>query len=142
MALSDHYRKRRDEIASEREKLAIERAQSSVQRLMDSDQFKLSALALPQSDMAVDAIITTTVKSVLDPVAQLTDTLHAKGFRSAEVRTLVHNLFNTYCAASYEGDPSKAVFEEMVGPVADYVAEHQELYNTFDPAMLRSQQYD
>lgn len=137
MSVSDFYKKKRDEIASEREKLAVERAQSSVQRLMQSDQWKLSALALPEEAMAVDVIINTTVKSVLDPVAQLTDTLRAKGFRQAEVRNLVHNLFNTYCAATYQGNPNDAVFEDMVKPVAEYVAEHQELYNTFDPAMLR-----
>ena len=55
MSLSDFYKKRSREIASERERLAIERAQSSAKRIMESDQFKLSALALPENSMAVDA---------------------------------------------------------------------------------------
>ena len=34
MALSDKYRKKREEVTTERERLAIERAQSSVKRVM------------------------------------------------------------------------------------------------------------
>lgn len=134
MALSDMYKKRRQQIASERERLAIERARSSVQRIMESEQWKLSALALPNADMAVDKIISESVKTVLDPVAQLTDTLRAKGFRPAEIRRLVHDLYSLYRLGPDDGN---VVYEDMLKPVADYVAEHQELYNTFDPEQLR-----
>lgn len=135
MALSDLYKKKREQISAERERLAIERAKDSVTRVMQSEQFKLSALALPDNAMAVDQIIQSTVQTILDPVAQLTDTLRAKGFRGAEIRRLVHDLYSLYHLGP-EGD--NIVYENMLKPVADYVAEHQELYNTFDPEQLRS----
>lgn len=134
MALSDHYRKKREEISAERERLAIERAKGSVARVLESEQFKLSALALPESAMAVDQIIQNTVQTVLDPIAQLTDTLRAKGFRNAEIRRLVHDLYLLYHLGP-EGE--NILYDDMLKPVADYVAEHQELYNTFDPEQLR-----
>ncbi len=134
MALSDRFRKKAASIAAERERLAVERAQSSIQAIMASDQFKLSALALPEGQMAVDAIIKNTVSVVLDPVGSMMDTLRAKGFRPAEIRKLVHNIHDTYNLAP---SGTNHTHEEMVGPVADFLTEHQELYNTFDPEMLR-----
>lgn len=135
MALSDMYKKKQQEISAKREQLAIERAKSSVSRVMQSEQWKLSALSLPEAEMAVDKIIQNTVQTVLDPVAQLTDTLRAKGFRPAEIRRLVHDLYLLYHLGP-EGE--NVVYENMLKPVADYVTEHQELYNTFDPEQLRS----
>ena len=134
MALSQFYQKKTAAIAAERERLAVERAQSSIKSIMESDQFKLSALALPEGQMAVDQIIKNTVSVVLDPVGQMTDTLRAKGFRPAEIRKLVHNIHDTYNLLP-AGDGH--THEEMVGPVAAFLTEHQELYNTFDPEMLR-----
>lgn len=134
MALSGKYKKAAENIANERQRLAIERAQSSVKRLMESEQFKLSALALPESSMAVDAIIKQTVETTLDSVSEFTDTLRAKGFRPAEIRKLVHNLYQLYNLGPYTHG---TLHEDMVKPVADYVRAHQELYNTFDPETLR-----
>lgn len=134
MALSDRFNKKAAEIAKEREKLAIERAKSSIKTIMESDQFKLSALALPESQMAVDAIVQNTVSVVLDPVGSMIDTLRAKGFRPAEIRRLVHNIHDTYNLPPASPEPTH---EEMVGPVANFLMQHQELYNTFDPELLR-----
>lgn len=134
MALSNLYQRKASEIAKKREELAIERARSSIEGIMQSEQFKLSAIALPESRMAVDAIVTKAVSSVLNPVAQMVDTLRAKGFRQAEIRKLVHNLHDTYNLKPDTPDPS---YDDMVGPVADWLMEHQELYNSFDPEMLR-----
>lgn len=134
MALSDRFKKQTQQVTEERQRLAIERAKSSVQQVFESEQFKLSALSLPENQMAVDSIVQTTVKSILDPVAQFTDTLRAKGFRKAEIRGLVHNLFKLYNLGKESDDTT---YEQMQEMVAYYVAEHQELYNTFDPAMLR-----
>ena len=145
MALSDKYKKKKEAIHTERERLAVERAQSSVKRIIESEQFKLSALALPESAKAVDAIIKNTVQTVLDPIAQLVDTLRAKGFRPAEIRKLVHNFYDTYCTRliGIDGDSSsdkqELTYEEMLKPVADYFMEHQELYNTLDPEQLRGE---
>lgn len=137
MALSDKFRAKTEAVQTERERLAVERAQSSAKRLLESDQFRLSALALPESEMAVDAIIRTTVGACLDPTAAFIDTLRAKGFRPAEIRATVHNLYRQYYCLT---DPSKAdnmTYEEMLAPVAEYVTSHQELYNTLDPEQLR-----
>lgn len=139
MSLSDFYKKRSREIASERERLAIERAQSSAKRIMESDQFKLSALALPENSMAVDAIIKSTVDAVLNPVADYTDTLRAKGFRPAEIRKLTHRMYLAHCVPlDQDITDSGLLYEDMVGPVADYFARHQELYNSLNPDDLRT----
>ena len=137
MALSDKYRKKREAITSERERLAIERAQSSVKRIMESEQFKLSSLALPESAMAVDAIIRDTVKTTLDPVGQLQDTLRAKGFRPAEIRKMVHRLYVTYLQPLDGKDEQVPDYEKMLSDVAIYIDAHQEIYNTLDPESLR-----
>ena len=84
--------------------------------------------------MAVDAIIKQTVETTLDSVSEFTDTLRAKGFRPAEIRKLVHNLYQLYNLGPYTPE---TLHEDMVKPVADYVRAHQELYNTFDPETLR-----
>lgn len=137
MALADFYRKSAESITQKRQELAIERSQSSIKKLMESDQFRLSVLALPESDMAVDAIINTTVKSILDPVAQFVDTLKAKGFRPAEIRATVNNLYNMYIVAMGAEPAESLTYEDKVGPVADFVMTHQEVYNTLDPERLR-----
>lgn len=137
MSLSDKYRKKREEVSSEKERLAIERAQSSVKRIMESEQFKLSSLALPESAMAVDAIIRNTVKTTLDPVGQLQDTLRAKGFRMAEIHKMVHRLYVTYLQPLDENDGQVPEYEKMLSDVAIYLDAHQEIYNTLDPESLR-----
>lgn len=134
MALSERFRKATQQVTAERERLAIERAKSGVEQVFQSEQFKLSALSLPENKMAVDAIVQTTVKSILNPVAQFTDTLRAKGFRKAEIHRLVHDLYVLYNLGE---DSETTPYETMQDAVAYYVAEHQELYNTFDPLMLR-----
>lgn len=135
MALSDRYKKSRDRIANERERLAVERAKASVQKVLESDQFRLSALALPESQMQVDTIMETTVKATLDPIGQLNDTLRAKGFRPAEVRSIVQRLYTAYIRKFDENDIPP--YEVMEKEVAYYVESHQELYNSVDVEQLR-----
>lgn len=134
MALSDYYKKKSAELTATREQLAVERARNSVQELMNSEQFKLSALALPESKMAVDAIVENTVKTVLSPVSQFTDTLRAKGFRPADIRSAVHRLYDLYNLGPTGQDVRH---EDMLDAVASYVMQHQELYNTLDPSTVR-----
>ena len=136
MALSDRYKKSRDKIASEKERLAVERAKASVQKVLESDQFKLSALALPESQMQVDAIMETTVKATLDPVGQLNDTLRAKGCRNAEIRNIVHRLYNLYIAG-FDDEDVVPPYEQMEHDVAYYMDGHQEVYSTLDIEQLR-----
>jgi hypothetical protein len=137
VSLSDKYKKKREAVATERERLAIERAQSSIKHLMESEQFKLSALSLPESSMAVDAIIQNTVKTTLNPVGQLVDILRAKGFRQAEIRKMVHRLYNTYVQPLDTPDDVVPEYEVMLNDVAIYLDAHQEIYNTLDPESLR-----
>lgn len=137
MALSDRYKKSRDKITSEKERLAVERAKASVQKVLESDQFKLSALALPESQMQVDAIMETTVKATLDPVGQLNDTLRAKGCRSAEIRSIVHRLYNMYVVGFDDKDEVPPPYEQMEHDVAYFMDGHQEVYNSLDIEQLR-----
>ena len=105
---------------------------------MESEQFRLSALALPESAMAVDALVRNTVNTVLDPVGTYIDTLRAKGFRQAEIRQITHRMYLTHCVRfGEEPDESTLLYDNMVGPVADYFTQHQELYNTLNPEDLR-----
>lgn len=132
MALSDYYKKKREALTQEREKLAIERAKAGVERLMQTEQFRLSALALPEGNMQVDAIIRNTVQTVLNPVAEFVDTLRAKGYRPAEIRATVYKLYVAYCTPpDYSPDQKLDIpYEKQLENVADYVALHQEIYNT------------
>lgn len=105
---------------------------------MESDQFKLSALALPENSMAVDAIIKSSVDAVLNPVADFMDTLRAKGFRPAEIRQLTHRMYLAHCVPlSREIDREELLHEDMIKPVAEYFAQHQELYNSLNTEDLR-----
>ena len=137
MSLSDKFKKKRESVQSERERLALERAQNSTRRLLESDQFRLSALALPESQMAVDAILENAVKECLDPRAAFIDTLRAKGFRQAEIRKMVSNLYNMYKCLDDSSEAENVSYEDKLVFVADYVCAHQELYNTLDPENLR-----
>lgn len=134
MSLSSRYKKRSEEVQAMREKLAYERATSSIEKLMQTDQFKLSAIALPENRMNVDAIIGATVKTVLDPKAMMMDTLRAKGFRPAEIRKLVHDLHLLYFKTDKNQAGLDLTYEEMTEPVANFLAEHQEVYNTLEPS--------
>ena len=130
---------RRNKVAQQREvllQLKLERAKNAAEEILNSDQFKMSAIAMPESSMAIDALVNSAVRSITDPVAEYMDTLKAKGFRIGEIRSLTHNLYRLYCNGNNEND-ANLIFENMVGPVAQYVAMHQELYNTFDPESLR-----
>lgn len=138
MALSDRWKKSSAQIAQERERLATERAQEAVDKWKNSEQFRLSALATPEGAMAVDAVVKVAVSTVLDPVGSYQDTLRAKGFRPAEIRQITHRMYLAHCVKfDEEVDESKLLFDNMVGPVADYMIQHQELYNSLNPEDLR-----
>lgn len=136
MALSD----RRARVQAQRDaltQLKIERAQTAAKQIIQSDQFKMSALALPEASMCVDQLIAQVTKTITDPKADYLDTLRARGFLPADIRKLTACLYATYCSAYSKKPVSQMVYDEMVGPVAEYVMQHQELYNTFDPETIR-----
>lgn len=136
MSLSD----RRKKVQQEREQLTqlkVERARAAAESVVKSDQFKLSALAMPDAAMAVDALVQNVVTACTDPIGEYMDTLSAKGFRTGEIRALTHQLYDTYCIGiGHKSDPDM-LFEDMVGPVANFMLAHQELYNTLDPESMR-----
>lgn len=117
--------------------LKLERAQSAVTELISSDQFKMSILASPNNQMAISEVARAAATAVSDPVGDLLDTLRSKGFRPAEIRKLVHKLYNMY-VVGLEEQTGDVVYEDILEPVAFYVCEHQELYNTLEPESLRS----
>lgn len=137
MSLSD----RRARVREQREaltQLKIERAQNAAQEIIKSDQFKMSALALPESAMCIDQLIAQVTKTITNPKADYLDTLRARGFLPADIRKLTSCLYMTYCSNQATKPINEMLFEEMVVPVAEYVAVHQELYNTFNPEEIRS----
>ena len=118
-------------------RLKLERANNAVMELINSDQYKASILASPSNAMTVNAMTYAITAAIVDPVGEFLDTLRQKGFRPAEIRKLVHRLYDMYIAGLDENS-SNLTYEDIVEPVAFYVCEHQELYNTLDPEMLRS----
>ena len=117
--------------------LKLERAQSAVTELISFDQFRMSIFASPDNAMAVSAVAHAAAAAVSDPVGDMLDTLRSKGFRPAEIRKLVHKLYNMYIVG-LEEQGTTAIYEDILEPVAFYVCEHQELYNTLEPESLRS----
>ena len=120
MSLSD----RRKKVQQEREQLTqlkVERARAAAE----------------SAAMAVDALVQNVVTACTDPIGEYMDTLSAKGFRTGEIRALTHQLYDTYCIGiGHKSDPDM-LFEDMVGPVANFMLAHQELYNTLDPESMR-----
>lgn len=139
MALRDKYKRKAQETLTSMEKLKVERARSAVSEILQSDQFKLSALALPEERMNVDAIVKTTISAVYDPEAQFIDTLKNKGYRPAEIRNQVHRLWSCYInvGANAIDDDSNVPYDKMLNEVAIWMVSHQEVYNSLDPANLR-----
>ena len=136
MSLSE----RRQRNAEQREtliQLKMERAQAATGLLLQTDQYKLSILNAPDASMAVDAIVKTAVESIVNPVADFLDTLRSKGFRQAEIRRLVHRLYNVHCLKLDEPEPQNLLYEDMLEPVAIHFCAHQELYSSLDPESLR-----
>lgn len=136
MSLSER-RKKVEEQRAALTQLKIERAQSAAKQIIQSDQFRLSALAMPDNAMCVDQLIAQVTKTITDPKADYLDTLRARGFLPADIRKLTACLYATYCSSYSTKPASQMVYDEMVGPVAEYVMQHQELYNTFDPETIR-----
>lgn len=131
---------RRKKVQEQREaltQLKIERAQNAAQQIIQSDQFKMSALAMPDSAMCIEQFVTQITKTVIDPKADYIDTLRARGFQPADIRKLTSDLFRTYCRAYATKPIDQIVYDEMIGPVAEYVNIHQELYNTFNVEDIR-----
>lgn len=118
--------------------LKMERAQAATESLMKSDYYKLNLINAPDAQMAVDAIVRNAVESITNPVGDFLDTLRAKGFRQAEIRRLVHRLYNAYCVKLNEPEGKELLYEDMLTPVAEYFCEHQELYSSLDPDSLRN----
>lgn len=137
MKLSERRKQAHEQVEKLRQ-LKVERCQAAVNTILASDQFKLSAIALPDAAMAVDNIINNVVSTVTDPTQDYIDVLKAKGFRQAEIRNLTHRLYCTYCVEFGAVVSDNITFEQMVGPVAEYMMMHQEVYSSLDPESMRA----
>ena len=139
-AISDYYKKKREVIQNERIRLATERAKSGIAKLLETEQFKMSVLAMDDANLAVDTLINTAINACLDPKSEFNDTLRSRGFRPAEIRALVRDLYTLYACFNNPDKANDVLYEEKLEFVANYVREHQELYSTFDPENLRHNQ--
>lgn len=136
-AVSDYYKKKREVIQNERIRLATERAKNGIAKLLETEQFKMSVLAMGDANLAVDTVLNEAIMACLDPKAEFNDTLRSRGFRPAEIRALVSQLYILYACFNNPEKAEDCLYEEKLEFVANYVREHQELYSTFDPENLR-----
>lgn len=118
------------------EDIKVKRAREAADALIRSESFSLSALTLPDAQMAVDSLVETAIKAVCDPVNEFLDVLRAKGFRQAEIRKIVIRLYESFCRPL--NDSTEKIYEEMLEPVAIYMAQNQDLYSKIDIDFLRS----
>ena len=118
------------------EDIRVKRAREAADALIRSESFNLSALTLPDAQFAVDSLVETAVKAVCDPVNEFLDVLRAKGFRQAEIRKIVIRIYDSFCRPL--NDSGEHIYEEMLEPVAIYMAQNQELYAKIDIDFLRS----
>lgn len=120
---------------------AAERSKRSM-ALYNSEQYKflqelVSAMdgddksKVQDSCSLIETAIETAVNSAFDPVAIFEDTLRSIGYRQGQIHKQVTLLYNKYL-----GDDTGLGYEDMIGPVADYVYLNQHLYDTFDPNKL------
>ena len=120
-------------VQQKKQEAVKDRLAKSLQSLVDSEQVKLACAAAKDPNMAVDWLADNMVQEVLNPVAQYEDTLRAKGYRAADIRYITRNLYITYCIPPEQAKQvENMTHDQMIGPVANYVLEHQELYNTFE----------
>ncbi len=134
MSLSGRYHARSAEYKKAREELAIQQSKQALSSFLQTEQFKFYANSFSNPESVVDKIVETTVKTTLDPVVQFQDTLLAQGFKKAQIRRLVHQLYTTYLSGGVDEEKN---YEDMIRPVAEFVNLHQELYNTFSVDMLQ-----
>ena len=115
----------------------METAMQAIDSYMNTDQFKLAVASMPSD--AANQLARAAVEAVTNPAADFLDTLRAKGFRSGEIRNIVHKLYSTYCTA-IDGNhlnDEDMVYEDMLPIVAEYVTAHQEIYSTLNVEELR-----
>ena len=134
MALSGRYHQKSESLRKAREDLAIQKSKDALSSFLQTEQFKYYANSFENPDSVVHKIVETTVKTTLDPVVQFQDTLIAQGFKKAQIRRLVHQLYTTYISGGVDEEKN---FEDMIRPVSEFVSIHQELYNTFSVDMLK-----
>lgn len=134
MALNGRYHARSEDFKKKREELAIQQSKDALSSFLQTEQFKFYASSFQNPEGVVDKIVETTVKTTLDPVVQFQDTLIAQGFKKAQLRRLVHQLYTTYISNGVDQEKN---YDEMIRPVAEFVNLHQELYNTFSVDMLQ-----
>lgn len=137
MPISQFYKKKRAEVAAEIQRIAAERAQPNVRRALETEQFRLSVLNTADNDIAINEIINTTVQAVLDPTSAMLDVLRNRGFRPAEIRKVVHLIYNNNCR-SLNVDSESLTYEDMLYPVAYFLSEHPEFYDTLNVDSLRN----
>lgn len=133
MSISKYYKQSSKEFRQRREELATARAKELVKEVVNSPQMQTYLNMIDSSNTAIDAIVKTTVESTIDPVNTYLDTLRAQGFMNAQIRKLTSNLYRTYIDPNGSEDLQ---YEDELPRVAEFVADHQELYNTFSTTTL------
>lgn len=107
-----------------------------IDTMMKNEMFELSLASIPEGRMAMEKIADTVLDVAFDPKVEFEDTLRAKGFRPAEIRATVANLYGLWYGQTDPNWQTKT-YEEMLEPVAYYAYQHQEIFNTLSTRDLR-----
>ena len=123
------YRQLSKDVREKHKEFAVERSKRTMM-LANSEQYKFFA-EVKQPGVSIDSVITAAVDAAFESFNMFEDTLRSQGFRQGQIHKLVTKLYREYM-----GDDEGLSYEEMIGPVADYVYLNQHLYDTFNPTKL------
>lgn len=133
---------RRQKAKEEHQKLTevkVAHAKKVAMDLINSDQYAISALSLPDAQLAITDIVTETIRAINSPINDFLDVLRAKGFRQAEIRRIVHKCYDLYCNPINSDSGRQALYDDMLPEVAAYFLAHQEAYTSLSTDELRDE---
>ena len=130
--------KKHEEVVAKRKELMVDRFNRAIAAATETDQFTMFA-SLAEDNAVIDKLTDTLASEATNPITQYEDTLRAQGLKSAQIRKLTHNLYNTYIDSN-SGD--ELSYEEMLPEVAAYVYEHQEIYSSVNLEALSMTQVE
>lgn len=123
------------QIESKRKQLTEERAKARAADILGTSAVRLNQVLI-SNQINVDDFVSSIVQDITNDSITFTDKLRARGWRPAEIRKVVHKLYNMYCV-SVEHEADEALYEEMLEPVAKYVEANPSIYDQLDDLLGR-----
>lgn len=132
MASISGYRSKSSGYREQREIVAKARATRQVEEFAKSEQVQLFAQISGGGANVLGKIVDIAVSEAFNPITIFEDTLRSQGYRQAQLNKQV---FKIYTDIMHMDDTGKD-YEDIIKEVAEYVYDHQYLYETFDPNKL------